>query len=315
MIDSHTPSEERGEPKLGHLDRLLDTLSGNDRDILWQYLLSAPYNEQEQSTLDEPYGDAVRKLARQYKCSLDVIRNTLMIRLETDEFDDEDDEEEEQRKTAQWSLHPSAREPAESVESVSEEGDGLEIGDRKTVSFGRDMDDFVNQPTVPSPASSKPIESYPPSVSKELPKAVITKEIPNADMSPQEFISNRIDAGKWILGIILNMEDLDIMNAGELSKLERQYEMSGFMSMAFLIIDRADIDRGDTYWLKEILEAEKKAEKKKAEIIRGTREQRKLVVKRMGLRGGALFGKRKKKVSEIKPAPKPLPKFPPKSLR
>lgn len=291
MIDSYTPSEEGGEHSLGHLDRFLDTLSGNDRDAVWEYLLSAPYNEPEQSTLDEPYGDAVRELARQYKCFPDVIRNTLMIRLETDDFNDEDDEEDEQRKTAQWSLHPSAREPAESVESVSGEDDGLGIGDRKTVSFGPSMEAFENRPTAPAPESSKPIESYPPSVTKELPKAVITKETSNADMSPQEFISNLTDAGKWILGIILNIEGLDIMNAGELSKLERQYKMSGFVSMALLITDRAH----DTYWLKEILEAEKKAEEKKAEIIKGTREQRKLVIKRKSLRGGALFGKRQKR--------------------
>ncbi len=292
MIDSYTSSEEGYEHPLGHLDQFLSTLSsGDDRDIVWQYLLSASCNEYEQSTLYEPYRDKVRELARQYECSIDAIRNTLMIRLETDEFDDEDDEEEEQRKTAQWSLHPSTREPAESVESVSEEDEGLGIGDRKTVSFGPNMDAFKNQSTAPAPESSRQIDSKPAPVSRKMPKAIIAKSIPSVDIEPQAFIDNLTTEGRRMLEIVLKMQDM--MDGVELSKLEKKYGKRGFVLLSSFVTARRNINRNDPERLKEILEKEP-------------------VVKRRSLPKTALFGRRK----IIKPASQQSrPKSPQKSPR
>ena len=267
---------------MGPLDQFLESLSSSDgKDIVWQYLLSASCDGNEQSTTEEPHGERfrqirieVRELAHQYKCSIDAIRNTLMIRLETDDKIDENDIADSQRNTMEWSLHESTR------ESAIEEDEGSGIGDRKTISFGPNMEAFENRSTAPAPESSR-----------KMPKAIIAKSIPSTDIEPQAFIDNLTTEGKRMLEIVLKMED--IMDGVALSKLEKKYGKKGFVLLSSFVTARRNINRNDPERLKAILEKES-------------------VVKRRSLPKTALFGRRK----IIKPAsPKPRPKFPQKSPR
>ena len=245
---------------MGPLDQYIQSLSSSDeKDIVWQYLLSASCNVPKHLISNEPHSERfkhiaieVSELARQYGCSIGAIRDTLMIRLEMDDkFDENDDIADSQRKTREWSLHESTSEPVESVESISDDL-GLGIGDRKTASFGPSMEAFENRSTAPAPESSRQIDSDHAPISKKMPKAIIANSIPDATIEPQAFIDNLTTEGRRMLEIILDMKD--IRNAMELSKLEKTYGKQGFVLLASLVIDRRNIKQDDTGKLKKIVE-------------------------------------------------------------